>query len=474
MDDKKKFDERDNIDLDSLISYYSSDKNKTPEVSDDMNIDISSIKKDSSEKKKFVIHIDEDELDYSGENNNNSRADSSSVYFSNYQSKRRTQTNRETPAEKKQTTAAKSASGAKKGKNKKKSVGSNFAIVLFACILVFTSTASYLSISGINDILAIHTSDDVVSVNIPEDSDYSDIIDILNDNHLVKRKLLCKMFAKFREYDKGTYLSGVYYLDRSMGVEGMLNKCMASPESAETIKLGFPEGWTITQIFEKLDKYDVCSADRLYSALSQVDYEFDFVRNVPDSDDRYQRLEGYIFPDTYDFYIDADANYVIRKFLSNFNDHWSAKYQKRADSLGYSMDEIIIIASIIQKEAANSSQMKTVSSVIHNRLKNSVKYPTLGCDSTSVYISNYVTKVVGGSMGNFYLNKYDTSANKGLPPGPICNPGVDAIEAALYPDDTNYYFFLHDNSGKIYLAKTQQEHESNYVLAIKANNKKSN
>ena len=102
MDDKKKFDERDNIDLDSLISYYSSDKNKTPEVSDDMNIDISSIKKDSSEKKKFVIHIDEDELDYSGENNNNSRADSSSVYFSNYQSKRRTQTNRETPAEKKQ------------------------------------------------------------------------------------------------------------------------------------------------------------------------------------------------------------------------------------------------------------------------------------------------------------------------------------------------------------------------------------
>lgn len=364
MDDKKKFDERDNIDLDSLISYYSSDKNKTPEVSDDMNIDISSIKKDSSEKKKFVIHIDEDELDYSGENNNNSRADSSSVYFSNYQSKRRTQTNRETPAEKKQTTAAKSASGAKKGKSKKKSVGSNFAIVLFACILVFTSTASYLSISGINDILAIHTSDDVVSVNIPEDSDYSDIIDILNDNHLVKRKLLCKMFAKFRKYDKGTYLSGVYYLDRSMGVEGMLNKCMASPESAETIKLGFPEGWTITQIFEKLDKYDVCSADRLYSALSQVDYEFDFVRNVPDSDDRYQRLEGYIFPDTYDFYIDADANYVIRKFLSNFNDHWSAKYQKRADSLGYSMDEIIIIASINSKRGRK--QQPDENRFVHN------------------------------------------------------------------------------------------------------------
>ena len=137
------------------------------------------------------------------------------------------------------------------------------------------------------------------------------------------------------------------------------------------------------------------------------------------------------------------------------------------------MDEIITIASIIQKEAANSEQMKIISSIIHNRLRNSVAFPTLGCDSTSVYISNYVTQVVGGVKGSYYLSKYDTSAVKGLPPGPICNPGADAIEAALYPDSTDYYFFLHDNSGKIYLAKTQKEHESNYVKAIKANNKNS-
>ena len=466
MDDKKKNDFGEDIDLDSLISYYSKNNEPSETKKDDLSFSKESIQQKSVGKKKFVVHIDEDELDYSSANDEPS--DSSSVYFSNYPKRRTTQADKVNHSS--QTAPAKKTQSAK---NKKKSVGTRLAVFLFACIIFFTSVSSYLLISGINDILAINTSDVVDSVNIPEGSTYSDIIDILQDNKLIKRKLMCKLFAKFRNYDEYTYLSGVYYLDRSMGVEGMLNECRAAPESAETVTLGFPEGWTITQIFEKLNKYEVCRSDRLYSALSKVDYEFDFVRSIPDNEDRYQKFEGYLFPDTYDFYVDADANYVIRKFLSNFNDHWTDKYQKRADALGYSMDEIITIASIIQKEAANSEQMKIISSIIHNRLKNSVAFPTLGCDSTSVYISNYVTQVVGGVKGSFYLSKYDTSAVKGLPPGPICNPGADAIEAALYPDSTDYYFFLHDNSGKIYLAKTQKEHESNYVKAIKANNKNS-
>lgn len=460
MDDKKKEFDAD-VDLDSLISYFNSDSDKkTAETN--ISVNKEAIKKNSQEKKKFVVHIDESELNYS-ESSNTKPSDSSSVYFSNYP-KRKSNTRQKAP------TSAKPVS--QSVKKKAKTVGGNFAVILFAFIILFTTLTSYISISGLNDILAINTSDVVIKVEIPEEPTYNDILDILHDNDLIKQKTLCNIFAKFRHYDDedNKYLSGVYYLDRTMGIEGMLNKCMAAPESADTVTLGFPEGWTIKQIFEKLEKYDVCKTDRLYTALNDVDYEFDFVRNLTPEEERYQLLEGYIFPDTYDFYVDADANYVIRKFLSNFNDRWTDEYQSRADKLGYSMDEIIIIASIIQKEAADSSQMKAVSSVIHNRLKNSVKFPTLGCDSTAIYVSNYVKPVVGGSRGNYYLSKYDTAANRGLPPGPICNPGIDAIEAALYPSDTNYYYFLHDNSGKIYMAKTQKEHESNYVLAIKANN----
>ena len=107
-----------------------------------------------------------------------------------------------------------------------------------------------------------------------------------------------------------------------------------------------------------------------------------------------QAYEGYLFPDTYDFYVDADPNYVITKFLDNFNSKWEDEYDKRAAELGLSRDEIITIASIIQKEAANSDQMKVISSVIHNRLNHQADYPTLGCDSTALYISNYVTPTV--------------------------------------------------------------------------------
>ncbi len=460
MDDKKKQFDAD-VDLDSLISYFNSDSDKKP-TENNISVNKDAIRKNSQEKKKFVVHIDESELNYA-ENSNTKPSDSSSVYFSNYP-KRKSNPRQKAP------TSSKPVS--QNVKKKAKTVGGNFAVILFAFIILFTTLTSYISISGLNDILAINTSDVVIKVEIPEEPTYNDILDILHDNDLIKQKTLCNIFAKFRHYDDedNKYLSGVYYLDRSMGIEGMLNKCMAAPESADTVTLGFPEGWTIKQIFEKLEKYDVCKTDRLYTALNDVDYEFDFVRTLTPEEERYQLLEGYIFPDTYDFYVDADANYVIRKFLSNFNDRWTDEYQARADKLGYSMDEIIIIASIIQKEAADSSQMKAVSSVIHNRLKNSVKFPTLGCDSTAIYVSNYVKPVVGGSRGNYYLSKYDTAANRGLPPGPICNPGIDAIEAALYPSDTNYYYFLHDNSGKIYMAKTQKEHESNYVLAIKANN----
>lgn len=317
--------------------------------------------------------------------------------------------------------------------------------------------------------LAINRSDENTAVDIPADATYSEIIDILKDNGLIKRKEFCKLFAKFRGFDGETYLSGQYYLNSKMGVEGMLKDIMAAPVTAESISLSFPEGWTVTQILEKIEKYDVCNSAKVLTAMKTGQYSYDFLNDITDNKSRYLKLEGYLFPDTYDFYVDADPNYVITKFLDNFKSKWEDEYDKRATELGFTRDEIITIASIIQKEAANTEQMKVISSVIHNRLNHQADYPTLGCDSTALYISNYVTPTVGEAQGAVYYNAYDTSAIKGLPPGPICNPGIDAIRAALYPSDTDYYFFAHDKAGNIYTASTFKEHKNNLVLIIKAN-----
>ena len=437
------------------------------------NRDADNVPKPQTEKKKFVLHIDESLIDVddrstpSNQNNNGG-----GIYFSNYQRSRPAR-----PVEVKETPVAKHTVPTKKKTVSKKmlnenieKIGGKAAVAFLSFILIGTILSTYFTLTCVGDMLAINRSDENVEVMIPEKSSYSDIIDILEDNGLIKRKLFCKVFTKYRDFDDEEYLSGNYFLSASMGVEGMLKDIMAAPVTADTIKLSFPEGWTIQQIFEKLEKNDVCDTNKLYSCIRSSSYDYDFITEIKDDSKKYLKFEGYLFPDTYDFYVGADPNYVIKKLLDNFESKWTDEYQARADKLGYTTDEILTIASIIQKEAANSEQMKTISSVIHNRLSDSANYPTLGCDSTAIYISNYVTPVVGEATGKIYYNNYDTSAVRGLPPGPICNPGMDAIKAALYPEDTDYYFFAHDNNGKLYLASTYTGHKNNLVKIIKANN----
>jgi UPF0755 protein len=172
-------------------------------------------------------------------------------------------------------------------------------------------------------------------------------------------------------------------------------------------------------------------------------------------------LEGYLFPDTYDMFIGESTSSIVKRFLDNFDEKWTDKYAARAEELGLTTSEIITIASIIQKEVAGSAQMADISSVIHNRLKKSTNYPMLQCDSTALYVTNHLTDLLGENKASGYIDKYDTAMCMGLPEGPICNPGLDAIQAALYPSDTDYMYFCHDKSGNVYYASTDYEHQQN-------------
>lgn len=458
-------------DIDKLIEEYSKINRDEPPVS-----------QPPKERKKFVVHIDESLIDTPVDTpqDNESKPQSGGIYFSNYQ-KHHSSSHTDVTAEpvytehrEKKKTAAKHEKLTRDQKIERvkkdiEKVGGKTAVGFMAFILIATIILSYIGITCVGDMLAINRSDENKPVDIPADASYSEIIDILKDNGLIKRKAFCKLFTKFRGFDGETYLSGQYYLNSKMGVEGMLKDIMAAPVTAESISLSFPEGWTATQIVEKLEKYDVINSAKILTAMRTGKYDYDFLNEIENNNKRYLKMEGYLFPDTYDFYVNADANYVINKFLENFESKWEDEYDNRAKELGLSRDEIITIASIIQKEAANTDQMKVISSVIHNRLNHAADYPTLGCDSTALYVSNYVTPIVGEAQGTVYYNAYDTSAIKGLPPGPICNPGIDAIRAALYPADTDYYFFAHDKSGEIYTASTFKEHKNNLVLIIKAN-----
>lgn len=344
---------------------------------------------------------------------------------------------------------------------------------LIGCVCIFfisimTVSASTIAMEFINDILVIDKQSGSVSVEIPEGAEFDDVFNILEKEGLIKQKTLCYILLKIRNYHTMKYEPGVYYLDKDAGVEINIESIMVKKSGTKgTVRLTFPEGWTIAQIFEKLEKYEVCSAEKLYANLDIVGAQYGFLKKIEDDSERYLKYEGYLFPDTYDFFIDESPASVIKKLFNNFDNKWTAEYNARAKELGLTVDEVINIAAIIQREAKDSSQMAIISSIIHNRLDASSTYPSLDMNSTKDYIASLEKyNLFSDFYYEFYLSSYNTYSSTGLPPGPICNPGSSAIKAALYPASSDYYFFMHSPSGDIYLAKTASEHNKNTQMYL--------
>ncbi len=346
--------------------------------------------------------------------------------------------------------------------------------LLAVCVCVFliaiiTISVSTIAMGVINDILVIDKSDNVsANVTVEEGDEFIDVFNKLEEAGLIKQKTLCYVFLLYRKYQSVDYSPGIYYLESNDGLEFNIETMMVKRSGyKDTVRLTFPEGWTIAQIFEKIEKYDVCTANKLYANLDIIAAQYDFIEEIDAPSTRYLKAEGYLFPDTYDFYIDEGPASVLKKLFSNFENKWIGEYEQRAKALGMTTDEIINIAAMIQREAKNTSQMSLISSVVHNRLKKSSTFPTLDMNSTKDYITSLKPyKLFSDFYYEMYLDTYNTYSAQGLPPGPICNPGIAAIKAALYPADTDYYFFMHSPTGEIYLARTADEHQVNTELYL--------
>ena len=342
-------------------------------------------------------------------------------------------------------------------------------MIMVAVIAVVSTTLCYFGIQCINDVLALDAEDTAVEVTVQEGMSDSQVLDILKEKGLIENKMFCELFLSIFDVE-GNYIPGVYTLNPKMGVEKMIATMKTDYTGGETISLTFPEGYTIQQIAEKLEANGVCTASSFITTLQTVDFsgEYDFIAPIPNKEKRFRALEGYIYPDTYEFYVGENASSVVRRFLNNFKDKWTAEYQTQAEKLGVTVDEVVIMASILQMEAANAEQMPKIASVLYNRLDKPSTFPLLQCDSTEDYLLDTIKPQLSSSIEDSqkyleYRDLYDTysEACKGLPIGAISNPGNDAIHAALFPEDTNYFYFRHDVKGGIYYASSYAEHEQN-------------
>lgn len=238
----------------------------------------------------------------------------------------------------------------------------------------------------------------------------------------------------------------------------LLDRSTPAP-APKTVRITFPEGTGVIDVALKLEENGVCTKDAFISAVNDTARESRFVQGIANPEERPYLLEGYVFPDTYDFYVDEGAQSALGRFLKNAEAKLTDDMYARANELGMTMDEIIILASIIQKEASPEVTAK-VSSVLHNRLS-SPSFPRLQCDATYLYLKNSVKPYLSEEDADKYDEFYNTYDRFGLPAGAITNPGTAAINAALYPEETEYFFFVSDSDGKYYFAKTYAEHLKN-------------
>ena len=237
-----------------------------------------------------------------------------------------------------------------------------------------------------------------------------------------------------------------------------------------TVRVTFPEGLTVIEIAQKLEKNGVCSADEFIALTTDAEYlsalDYKILEGI-DTDKIAYYLEGFIFPDTYDFYKGESPEKALGRFLNNADKRITEEHMKRAEELGYTMTEIIALASIIQEEASDPKEMPYVSSVLHNRLNNP-SYGKLQCDVTIHYVNDRITDspYLEGDT-SVYAPLYNTYKCNGLPAGPICNPGLAAIEAALFPAETDYYFFFTDADWNYYYNNDYNTHQKMYNEIVK-------
>ncbi|HIQ58603.1 MAG TPA: endolytic transglycosylase MltG [Candidatus Merdivicinus intestinavium] len=341
-------------------------------------------------------------------------------------------------------------------------VGITYSIIYIAVVLALCGAATIFCMRAAADVLAISQPDVAVEIEIPEGTDVEELSHILKDAGVIQYPWMFQLVAQYEGI--GEIASGTFVVNRNMGYTSLMNAVEKGNAPRETVTVTIPEGLNINEIAEILEENGVCSATVFTRAVGNTDFSYDFVSEIPDDDQIYYHLEGYLFPDTYEFYTGDSALNVISRMMSNFQSKIS-EVSAQINASGMSLHEVITLASIIQAEAPDAENMAMVSSVYHNRLNNPAEFPRMESDPTRNY-ANEVVLSDSSVASQQRADAYNTYTSEGLPPGPINNPGMDAINAALNPAESSYYYFCSDlNTREFFYAETLAEHEQNLYRA---------
>lgn len=347
------------------------------------------------------------------------------------------------------------------GRRRRKKKVSVFRIVLAVAFVFVVCFAGFLFSMNAAGAPVEAGSTEQVIVEIPAGTGTGGIASILEQNGVIDNITAFKFQSKTKGLD-GKYKAGEYTLSPGMSMGEIMDILVAG--NVNTVRFTIPEGYTVSQTRDRLASQGLINSEMFDQEVLSGQFDYRFMQNAPAGENR---LEGYLYPETYDVYTNASEHDIIDRMLAQFNKIFTEEYYDRADELGLSVNEVLTVASMIERETMADSERAKVASVIYNRLERGMK---LQIDATVQYVL--------GEQKDRLLYKdleidspYNTYKIEGLPPGPICSPGEASIRAALYPEETDYLYYVlkPELSGEHNFAKTGKEFQKfkdEYIKAI--------
>ena len=342
--------------------------------------------------------------------------------------------------------------------------------VWLAIILVTGLTLGRMLWVCAADVLAFGREDKMVTVTVYESDTMEDIIEKLHKADLIRYPGLFKLYADLA-VDEGEIKPGIWDLNTMYDYHALVN--MMSPSSSRTVveNVLIPEGFTCRQIFALLEENRVCTAKDLaeYAANGELK-DYWFLENVERGFE--YCLEGFLFPDTYDFYKNSNPRDVLEKLLDNFEFRFNEEMRAQIDTLNanvtggtFDIHKVVIVASMIEKETAKNEESPRIASVIYNRLfKWGNTPPYLNIDASIVYALDGKTDLTAEDLQ--IESPYNTYTNTGLTPGAISNPGLASLKAALNPETTNYYYYVLNPAEGVHKFSTTLDEHNAFIASL--------
>ena len=297
-----------------------------------------------------------------------------------------------------------------------------------------------------------------VEVQIPLGSSASRIATVLESNGIIKNNTFFYYYVRYR--NASGFQAGEYYLSPSMTFDEIIEQLKDGRVYLESDRFTIPEGLAVEQIADLLETQGLINREIFLELIIEGDFsEFAWIADIPESEDRKYRLEGFLFPETYEIYKGADEAAIIRRMLAQFDKEFKQEWLKPLEEKGMTMYDAVILASIVEREAVLAEERATIAGVFTNRIREN--WMLQSCATVQFVLGKQRERLLFSDLEA--PSPYNTYINQGLPPGPIASPGRSALLSVIEPEEHEYFFFVtrKDGSGGHHFSSTYEEHLRN-------------